>query len=171
MEQYTRLANNDDIKQIMSCIKDAKKFLKDAGSPQWQSGYPNEETIAGDIKAGYGYVFLIGKQIAAYAAVIVGQDPNYNKIKGAWENNTDDYATIHRICFNSKFQGHGLAKIFFSNIISLKYAEGIRNFRVDTYKLNVPMQKLAKNNGFVYRGIINVVDPIDPARLAFELNL
>ena len=33
------------------------------------------------------------------------------------------------------------------------------------------MQKLAKKNGYVYRGIIQVEDPIDPDRLAYELNL
>lgn len=50
--------------------------------------------------------------------------------------------------------------------------KGIHNFRVDTYKLNRPMQKLALDNGYEHRGIIRIIDdPLDPDRLAYELNL
>ena len=171
MERFTRRAKIQDVDAIVEIIKDAKALLKAAGSPQWQSGYPNRETILDDIKNNNGYVFVVGNQVAAYAAVVVGSDPNYAKIDGAWQNNDDPYATVHRICISSDFQGQGLAGIFYSNILSLLYARGVRNFRVDTYKLNKPMQKLTKNNGYGYRGIIQVEDPIDPDRLAYELNL
>lgn len=171
MEKFTRRAEIQDVDAIVEILKEAKAFLKAAGSPQWQSGYPNRKTILDDIQNNNGYVFVVGGQVAAYAAVIVGPDPNYAKIDGAWQNNDDPYATVHRICISSAYQGQGLAGIFYSNILSLLYARGIRNFRVDTYKLNRPMQKLAKKNGYVYRGIIQVEDPIDPDRLAYELNL
>ena len=172
MQKYMRLANKNDIKNIMSIIDEAKQFLKESGSTQWQNGYPNEETIQTDLKNNVGYVFVVGDQVAAYAAVIDGIDPNYNEINGSWKNEKDEYSTIHRICFSSNYQGHGLAKLFISNILTLKYAKGIRNLRVDTHKLNVPMQTLAQHNGFEYRGIIRVDDePADPDRLAYELNL
>ena len=171
MERFTRRAKIQDVDAIVEIIKDAKALLKAAGSPQWQSGYPNRETILDDIKNNNGYVFVVGNQVAAYAAVVVGSDPNYAKIDGAWQNNDDPYATVHRICISSDFQGQGLAGIFYSNILSLLYARGVRNFRVDTYKLNKPRQKLPQNNGYGYRGIIQVEDPIDPDRLAYELNL
>ena len=58
-----------------------------------------------------------------------------------------------------------------SDIISLEHATGVRNFRVDTHRLNKPMQKPATGNGFEYRGIIQVDDELDPDRLAYELNM
>lgn len=171
MQRYTRLANKNDLSEIMWIIDDAKKFLKESGSTQWQSGYPDEKVILDDIENNNGYVLIVGNKVAGYAAVIAGIEPTYIKIDGGWKNNQDTYATIHRICLSSNYQGQGLAKIFISNILTLQYANGVKNFRVDTHRLNKPMQGLAKKNGFEYRGIIQCNDEIDPERLAYELNL
>lgn len=171
MQKYTRLAIKNDLASIMKIINSAKEFLKKSGSTQWQNGYPNEESILEDIKNKSGYVFIVENKVAAYAAVIIGIEPTYQEIDGAWKNENADYATIHRICFSNDFQGQGLGKMFLSNIISLKYAQGISNFRVDTHRLNAPMQALATHNGFEYRGIIQCNEDEDPDRLAYELNL
>lgn len=171
MQKYTRLATKNDLASIMKIINSAKEFLKKSGSTQWQNGYPNEESILEDIKNKSGYVFIVENKVAAYAAVIIGIEPTYQEIDGAWKNENADYATIHRICFSNDFQGQGLGKMFLSNIISLKYAQGISNFRVDTHRLNAPMQALATHNGFEYRGIIQCNEDEDPDRLAYELNL
>ncbi|WP_369833156.1 GNAT family N-acetyltransferase [Companilactobacillus pabuli] len=92
-----------------------------------------------------------------------------------WQNNTDPYATIHRIAINPDYAGQHLGKIFISNLISYSYQNGIRNFRIDTHQLNKRMQALAKSSGYVHRGKIYVSEPAvnheDNARLAFELNL
>lgn len=172
MQKYTRQARPADLSQIMPIIHDAKDQLKATGSSQWQGTYPAQSDIAEDIKQGYGFVFVNGKDIAGYAAVIVGDEPTYQKIDGAWENEQDPYATIHRICFSSAYQGAGLAKVFMSDLLSLQIAQGVVNFRIDTSKYNLPMQAVAKHNGFVYRGIIQVTaDQENPDRLAYELNI
>lgn len=171
MQKYTRLATKNDISNIMLSIDDAIAFLKQSGSTQWQNGYPNQKVIEEDIANKNGYVFVVGNQIASYAAVIEGIEPTYQKIDGSWHNERDPYATTHRICFSSNYQGQGLAKIFISNIVSLELSRGIRNLRVDTHRLNIPMQTLAEHNGFKYRGIIQCNDEVDPDRLAYELNL
>lgn len=172
MQKYTRLAKLTDLAQIMAIIRDAKAQLKAAGSTQWQGPYPTEADISTDIKQDHGYVFINGNDIAGYAAVIVGDEPTYQTIAGQWMNDHDPYATIHRICFNATYQGQGLAKIFMADLLTLQVARGIQNFRIDTSKLNQPMQRVAKQNGFVYRGIIQVIeDKENPDRLAYELNL
>lgn len=168
---YTRLAQMSDLPAIMKIIADAKEFLKAAGSTQWQSGYPNEATIQHDILAQVGYCLLCGEEVVGYAAVIVGPDPNYHKIAGAWNNDQDPYATIHRIAMSNKYQGQHLAGKFVSNLISLYYARNLRNFRVDTGLKNQPMQALAKSQGFVKCGIVRVDNPLDPDRVGLELNL
>ena len=53
---YIRQAAKNDLDQIMPIINEAKKFLKQDGTPQWQSGYPDLKTITADIeneKPGY----------------------------------------------------------------------------------------------------------------------
>ncbi|GAA3630864.1 GNAT family N-acetyltransferase [Lactobacillus hamsteri] len=155
----------------MPIIADAKKFLKETGSPQWQSDYPNIETIAAGIAAEVGYDLCVDHQVAGYAAAIAGIEPTYQVIDGAWTNEQDPYMTIHRMALSSHYRGLHLANFFFSNMISLQAANGIHNFRIDTFKKNAVMQHLAISNGFVERGTIQVDDPIDPSRIAYELNL
>lgn len=168
---YTRKANINDIANIIPIINDAKFFLKKAGSTQWQSGYPNKQTIAQDIENNVGWVLIIDRQIAGYAAVIAGIEPTYQVIDGQWANEQDKYVTIHRMAISSKYRGMHLANYFFSSLISLQIANNIFNFRIDTFKKNAVMQHLAESNGFIARGTIKVNDPIDPERIAFELNI
>ena len=111
MQKYTRLATNNDLISIMKIIDNAKEFLKKSGSTQWQNSYPDEESILEDIKNKSGYVFIVENKVAAYAAVIIGIEPTYQEINGAWKNELEDYATIHRICFSSDFQGQGCPSI------------------------------------------------------------
>lgn len=129
MQKFSRLATRNDISKVMLIIEEAKEFLRRSGSTQWQNGYPNEKSIETDIKNENGYVFIVGNQIAGYAAVIEGVEPTYQKINGSWNDDQNAYATIHRICFSSNYQGQGLAKIFISNIITLKYVNGIKKFQ------------------------------------------
>lgn len=168
---YARMAQDSDVPAIEKILQSAVKFLQKSGSSQWQSGYPNQATIQQDLQNKNAYVLIADRKVAGYAAVIVGPDPHYQKIAGSWENTTDPYATIHRLALSQDYRGQHLASRFLSDLISIKYSQGIRNFRVDTYKKNLPMQGLATDYGFVKRGIVQVDDPIDPDRLAYELNL
>lgn len=168
---YIEEARMADLDAIMQIINDAKAFLKESGSTQWQEGYPDEEAIIGDLKERNGFVLRTEGQVAAYAAV-TGQDPNYAVIDGAWANVTAPYAAIHRIAISSSFRGQHLAGQFLNQLIALGLSRGIRNFRVDTGKANAAMQHLASSHGFQLRGIIQVTsDSLDPSRLAYELNL
>ena len=90
-------ATTADVLAVLEIINHAKAFLKAAGSTQWQSGYPNADTITTDIANEVGWVLKADHQVVGYAAVIVGEDPNYQEIDGAWQNTTAPYATIHRI--------------------------------------------------------------------------
>ncbi len=47
-----RLAFPNEVDAIMQVMEDAKKCLADAGSDQWQNGYPNADVIIDDIISG-----------------------------------------------------------------------------------------------------------------------
>ena len=168
---FTRRAQNSDVDKIVQILNDAISFLKESGSSQWQSGYPNRATVEDDIKNGCAWVLTVDNEVAGYAAVVIGKDPNYAKIDGEWKNNVDTYATIHRIAVASQFRGMHLTQFFLSNIISLTYAQEIHNFRIDTGEKNKIVQHIATSHNFIKRGIIQVDDPINPDRLAYELNI
>lgn len=168
---FTRPAQNSDVDKIVQILNDAISFLKESGSSQWQSGYPNRATVEDDIKNGCAWVLTVDNEVAGYAAVVIGRDSNYAKIDGEWNNDVDSYATIHRIAISSKFRGMHLTQFFLSNIISLTYAQEIHNFRIDTGEKNKIVQHIATSHNFIKRGIIQVDDPINPDRLAYELNI
>lgn len=168
---FTRRAQNSDVDKIVQILNDAISFLKESGSSQWQSGYPNRETVEEDIEKRVAWVLTVDNEVAGYAAVVIGKDPNYAKIDGEWNNDVDSYATIHRIAISSKFRGMHLTQFFLSNIISLTYAQEIHNFRIDTGEKNKIVQHIATSHNFIKRGIIQVDDPINPDRLAYELNI
>lgn len=169
---YTRYADDNDLPEIMMIINEAKLFLKQSGSSQWQGNYPNENTIQTDIKNMNALVLMVDNQVAGYAASIVGKEATYQNIDGAWKNNNDNYATFHRLAISSKYRGMHLASFMFSDLISIMASQGIRNFRIDTSRKNKIMQHLVVKHNFIERGIIQVEeDPADPSRIAYELNL
>lgn len=169
---YTRYADKIDLPEIMTIINEAKLFLKESGSSQWQGNYPNENTIQTDIKNKNALVLMVDNQIAGYAASIVGKEATYQNIDGAWKNENDNYATFHRLAISSKYREMHLASFMFSDLISIMASQEIRNFRIDTSRKNKIMQHLAVKHNFIERGIIQVEeDPADPSRIAYELNL
>lgn len=169
---FIRRAQNSDVDKIVQILNGAIAFLKKSGSSQWQGGYPNQQTVENDLKNNCAWILTVDNEVAGYAAVVIGKEPTYADIEGEWKNNVDTYATIHRIAVSSKFRGMHLSQFFLSNIISVTYAQGIHNFRIDTSRKNKIVQHIATSHDFVKRGIIQVTeDPVDPSRLAYELNL
>lgn len=102
---YIRQAAKNDLEQIMPIIDEAKKFLKEEGNPQWQSNYPNVETITADIEEGVAWVLIVDQKIAGYTAITDEPDPNYKKIDGKWNNDLDPYVAIHRVAISDEYRG------------------------------------------------------------------
>ena len=89
----------------MPIIDEAKKFLKEEGNPQWQSDYPNVETITADIEEGVAWVLIVDQKIAGYTAITDGPDSNYKKFDGKWNNDLDPYVAIHRVAISDEYRG------------------------------------------------------------------
>ena len=171
-EIYLRRAQLQDLPAIMKIIDDAKELLKKNGSPQWQNGYPNQETLTQDIAMQTTWVLINDNKVAATATLQLTPEPTYRNItQGQWQQPDEPYATIHRVAISSNYRGQGLSKLLFSNLLTVGQMQGIKNFRVDTHRSNKAMQHIAENFNFKKRGIIKVNDQNDPERLAYELNL
>ncbi len=171
-EIYLRRAQAPDLDAIMKIIKNAKSLLKENGSPQWQDGYPNRETFAQDIAMQTNWVLVDDHQVVATATLQLTPEPTYRIItNGQWSQPNDPYATIHRVAISNEYQGQGLSKILFSNLLTVGQMQGIKNFRLDTHRNNKAMQHIAENFNFRKRGIIEVNEKNDPERIAYELNL
>ena len=157
-----RLAFPNEVDAIMQVIEEAKKCLADAGSTQWQNGYPNTETIIDDIISGQAYVALEEGELLAYAAVTKSPEKAYEAIyDGNWEGKEAEYLVFHRIAVASDVQGKGVAQTFLEGLI-----EGFDylDFRSDTHDQNKVMQHVFEKLGLKQVGKV----PVDGERLAYQ---
>ena len=157
-----RLAFPNEVDAIMQVIEEAKRCLADAGSTQWQNGYPNTDTIIDDIISGQAYVALEEGELLAYAAVTKSPEKAYEAIyDGNWEGKETEYLVFHRIAVASDVQGQGVAQTFLEGLI-----EGFDylDFRSDTHAKNIAMQHIFEKLGFKQVGKV----PVDGERLAYQ---
>lgn len=157
-----RLAFPNEVDPVMQVIEEAKKCLSEAGSTQWQNGYPNTDTIIEDIISGQAYVALEEGELLAYAAVTKSPEKAYEAIyDGAWEGKETEYLVFHRIAVASDVQGQGVAQTFLEGLI-----EGFDylDFRSDTHANNKAMQHIFEKLGFKQVGKV----PVDGERLAYQ---
>jgi len=148
----------------MNILGQAKCRLHNLGIDQWQDGYPNEDAVKNDIALRNGYVFVVDSVVAAYAAIIIGDEPTYHHIDGQWLTD-NPYVVVHRIAVHDNYAHQGIAAEIFNFTCSLARQNQVTSFRIDTHKDNVYMQHLIHKQGFTYCGIIQVRDG---ARMAFE---
>lgn len=169
---YLRRTYMRDLPAINRIIKDAKDALKAAGSPQWQDGHPDQRTIINDITHHLSWALVVDEEVVGVATLLPGPERSYQDLQGGtWNDDDNPYLTIHRVAINSQYQGQHLSTFLFSNLLTIGQEHGYTNFRIDTHRLNKAMQAVAQKFGFQYRGTVQVDDQIDPARLAYELNL
>ncbi len=159
-------AEKEDAQAIWAIIQDAQAYLKGQGIDQWQNNYPNMETINDDINNKYSYVLSNENEILGTIVVIFADDITYHSIyEGEWLT-SGSYAVMHRLAINPEHHGLGLASEVMKHAESMCVKKGFPSVRVDTHKENKAMQKVLVNNGFVYCGIIYLVDGNE--RMAFE---
>lgn len=172
MATYIRRATAADLPAIMRIIDRAKAFMKDNNNPQWQDGHPSAAMVQADIDNGYSWVLIDDDQVAGTADLQLQSEANYNAIQdGAWAAADEPYAIIHRVAIDETVSGQHIGKLFFSNLVTVGCLQGFKNFRYDTHRQNVPMQKLGKSLGFVERGTVYIKDDTDAKHVGFELNI
>ena len=148
-----------DVEEVVAIYEEAKHFMKEHDNPtQWDSLYPSKNIVLEDIEKGNGYVVVNDNKIIGVFALIFGDDPTYQVIKGSWLNN-HSYATIHRIAARTNSKGTLKAAVDFA-------LTKIDNIRIDTHEDNYVMKNALAKLGFVKCGIIYL--PSKAERVAFQ---
>lgn len=155
----------DDINDIMKIIGQAKLRMKKMGLDQWQDGYPDEETIRNDKRKHQAVIVKNWFGLAAYAAIVFGEDPYYEKIDGKWLSDGEPYVTVHRIAVADEFLCLDLARHILRFAERKARARNVQWFRIDTHKDNIPMGNLIRDFGFTFCGVVQVRDG---KRMAYE---
>lgn len=149
----------------MVIYREARQIQLDSGNlHQWREGYPTEEVVRQDIARGVSYVIEAGAgddgTIVGAFAFIPGVDPTYLYIEGgAWIDDTQPYAVIHRLAKTPSVHG------IFDLCIDWCW-ERCQNLRIDTHEDNAIMRHCIEKAGFKYCGVIYLMNG-DP-RLAYQ---
>ena len=157
-----RGAVRGDLPQILKIYAHARAVMKASGNPtQWGTSFPPQDLIEEDIDTNRLFVYLHNGEMEAVFAFVLGPDPTYAKIEGAWLDN-DSYVTIHRIASS------GLVRHAARDCLEwcLKH---YGNVRVDTHPNNKAMQHVLESCGFARCGLIQLIDRTeDTTRIAYQ---
>ena len=113
-----RKATQDDADKIWKILQQAIERRRLDNSQQWQNGYPNPETVHSDIEKQIGYVLVENDNVVAYSAVILNDEPAYEKIEGKWLSD-GDFNVVHRLAVSDEVAGKGYASEIFRRIEDL----------------------------------------------------
>ena len=146
-------ADIGQVGRIMEIIAEARRLLRQSGSPQWQNGYPEAADIERDCRRGTAYVMVDEAEIVAYGAVIFTGEEAYNALEGRWLSDRP-YVVLHRLAVAESQRDRGVAQQFFEAVAQLAAERGVESFRVDTHEMNGIMRHILQKTGFAYCGTV-----------------
>lgn len=149
-----RPAQATDLDAMMRIIDQAKVYLRGLGIDQWQSGYPDRETLAGDIRKGDAYVLEDAGEVVGTTAVVFDGEPSYAGLTGGAWLSDGPYAVIHRMALSNDRKGQGLSTVFLKEVENLCLGRGVHSIKADTHPGNPVMQIVLSRNGFAPCGTI-----------------
>ncbi|WP_426063910.1 GNAT family N-acetyltransferase [Flavobacterium sp. DSP2-3-1] len=151
MKYHFRKAELSEITLIWEILQQAIQRRKEDGSTQWQDGYPNPNVVQKDIEKGEGFVLVEGETIIGYSAVLINDEPAYEKIEGNWLTN-GDFIVVHRVAISEKYLGKGFAKMILKSIEDFAVSNKIYSIKADTNFDNIAMMKIFEGSGYTYCG-------------------
>ena len=145
------LANESNLSDIMIIVNDAKTYLKNQGSKQWNlpDGYPDETTILNDIKRNECYLYIEDNNIIGTMSIIEKTDENYNEINGSWLTN-NPYASIHRIAIKNTHHKKNVGVKMLLEAEEIVKSKNLYSIKIDTHNRNIPMTKTILKAGYTY---------------------
>lgn len=144
-------ANESQIPRIWEILQDAIARRKKDGSKQWQDGYPNVAVIESDLKKGVGFVLMEGSEVIAYTAVLINDEPEYERIQGKWLTN-DDFVVFHRVAIAEAYAGKGISHHLMKCIEEYALKNKIYSIKADTNFDNPAMLRIFERAGYTYCG-------------------
>lgn len=176
MATHIRQATACDLDRAADIIESARQTLAKRGIPQWQTGYPNKDSLVKDIENSELLLLEKDGEIVSLCALIFSGEPDYDTIDGAWlttsSSNDPSYAVIHRAATDERHIGHSYMKALFREAATIAQDKGCKSMRVDTHLTNSAMRNMLESLGYIHCGTITLSDrlgEVDPKRVAYEL--
>ena len=169
-ELVCRAAKESDLPAILAIAEEARAYLKNSKVDQWQGDYPSEADFLRDMLRGECRVVQHGDEITAFFTVSSLPEPAYDAIRdGKWTSDVEA-CVLHRCAVRARWRGTGMADRMLRFTEKTCLENGRRCLRTDTHPKNKSMLNLLSDNGYRYRGNIDITcEPgHDPLRRCYE---
>lgn len=158
MSVIIRNGREEDLQGIMVIIRAVVPMMQASGNFQWDEVYPTEDAFRNDIKLSQCYVAEKTnedgtKEIAGVAALTEDQSEEYADC--GWDLSIPAVVP-HRLAVSPTCHRQGIAAMLYAKGDELARERGYDRVRVDTNKLNVPMNKTIVGAGYKYAGEISL---------------
>ncbi|MDD7077256.1 MAG: GNAT family N-acetyltransferase [Lachnospiraceae bacterium] len=143
---FYRLAEERDIDEIYSLIKDAICNMENHHIFQWDTWYPTKADFLSDIRKRQLIVGILNCNIAV--VYVINQECDKAYQNGEWKYPDCEYRIIHRLCVNPVYQNQGIGTQTLSHIERELRKSGIEAVRLDVFSNNPFALSLYSNNGY-----------------------
>ena len=161
-----RKTEKKDVAGVLKIIESAKERMKNMGLDQWQNGYPDENSIMGDVDKGISYVMeILGTSVLTFE-----REEVYENMKEGKGLSDGEYTVIHRIAVSENNKNKGVSGEILKELEKICIEKGIYSIKIDTHEDNEPMKGFLKKNGFLFCGIIYLdrEPDLNAKRVTFE---
>lgn len=141
-----RLAQPEDLPQILALFSGAVKHMCECGIEQWDELYPDEETLTADIKNGQMYLLEESRGLVSAVVLNTEQAPEYQTVN--WQCRLEPVAVIHRLCVNAQKQGRGFGSKMLRLSEDFLRKRGYRCIRLDAFPQNPAAIHLYESAGY-----------------------
>lgn len=148
-----RKATLDDLSDIVRICSEAVKLLNAEGNFQWNESYPLSADFEKDIANNELWVATVDGVVAGFAALTTDQPEEYTGV--GWDI-TETAIVPHRVATDPAHRGKSIAAKFMHMAEHLAREAGYKSVRVDTNKINIPMQKMFTKLEYHYAGQIKL---------------
>ena len=147
-----RLANIDEIHEIISVTKTCANHMIANNIFQWNEEYPSQKTFENDIERNELYVLIIKNEIVGTLVITPVIDDEYIPVK--WLTPSKNNIYVHRLSIHPDYQGKGFAQQLMDFAEKFAIENHYSSIRLDTFSKNPRNQKFYELRNYIKTGII-----------------
>lgn len=147
-----RPAKEMDVATILDITKACGAHLRSKNIFQWNSYYPDVNTLAQDVQRNELWVLEDASFIKGCVVLSDFMDKEYECIP--WTSQNEGAKYVHRLAVHPKWQRQGIAGNLMDFAEQLALNKGATAVRLDTFSRNPGNQLFYENRGYKTRGAI-----------------
>lgn len=141
-----RLANINDLDDVIEIFSMAINDMNNKGIYQWDEIYPDIDILKSDIKRQQMYLGVSKNNILCAFVINSQCDDEYKKAK--WKYPESSYMIIHRLCVNPNYQNIGIGMKSMLKIEDMVKKMGVESIRLDAFTENPKAIRLYEKLGY-----------------------